>query len=367
MTNRIKDLSETEFSTQMINTAIKLTAIAMVILWCFNILTPFLLPIIWGAILAVAIYPLFVKLVAKLGNRRKLASVLFSILGITLLVVPTLVFSGSAIDSLQHISEQLKVGTLSIPSPSPEIKDLPFIGNKLYPAWESAHSNFQEFAAQYPDQIKATLSTILSAAASFGGVIIEFIIAIVIAAAFMSNAEICERACRKVLEKFMGDYASKSMETSVATIRSVAQGILGIAFTQAILAGMGFVVADIPGAGIWVLLVLLVCIVQLPPLLVLGPVSAYYFTVADPTPAIIYLVYNIVVSISDAFLKPLMLGRGLEIPMLVILLGAIGGMIMSGIIGLFIGAIVLALGYQMITVWTGITTIELPKQDNSTK
>lgn len=365
MSNQIKDLSQSEFSSQMINTAIKLTAIALVILWCFNILMPFLLPIFWGAILAVAIYPLYLKLVKKLGNRRKLAAIVFSLVGITLLVGPTVLFSGSAIDSLQHISAQLKEGTLSIPAPKDSVKDWPIIGQQIYPAWEAAHSNIKEFASQYPEQIKATFSKILSAAASFGGVIIEFIIATIIAAAFMNNAKTCERACKKILNKFMGEYAAVSMSTSVATIRSVAQGILGIAFTQAILAGIGMVVTDIPGAGIWVLLVLLICIVQLPPLIVLGPVSAYYFTVADPTPAIIYLVYNIAVAISDAFLKPLMLGRGLEIPMLVILLGAIGGMIMSGIIGLFIGAVVLALGYQMLTVWTGIKPIDLtePEQD----
>lgn len=355
-------ISESQYSAQMINTLLKMAAVTLVMVWCFNILEPFLLPIFWGAILAVAVYPLFCRLVNKLNGKRKLASIIFSVVGITILVVPTVFFSGSAIESIQTISTELQNGTLSIPAPEESVKTWPFIGEQLYPAWQSAHENIKGFVSQYPDQIKATFSQLLSAAASFGGVIIEFIVAVVIAAVFMNKADICQHACHKILNKFMGEYTEKSLETSVATIRSVAQGILGIAFTQSILAGVGLVITDIPAAGIWVLLTLIVCILQLPPLLVLGPVSAYYFTVADPTPAVIYLIYNMIVAISDAFLKPLMLGRGLEIPMLVILLGAIGGMILSGIIGLFIGAIVLALGYQMVTIWSGLDEYKIQKQ-----
>ena len=105
------------------------------------------------------------------------------------------------------------------------------------------------------------------------------------------------------------------------------------------------------GAGIWAAIVLLLAIMQLPPILILGPVAAWVFSVADPVPATIFLVYCVLVSFSDGLLKPLLLGRGVDVPMLVILLGAIGGMITAGIIGLFIGAVILALGYQLFKVW----------------
>lgn len=363
------NLTDSEFSNRMIDAAIKIVAIGLLILWCFNILSPFLLPIIWGAILAIALFPIYNKVSNLFNGNKKVTSILFSIVLISILVVPTIVFSASAIDSLQHISQELKGGTLSIPEPSENIKTWPLVGEQIHQGWLSASQNFKGFVTQYPEQIKNTFSKVLSAAATFGGVILEFIIAIIIASVLMTKAESCRNVCHSILQRLLGDFATKSMATSTATIRSVAQGILGIAFAQAVLAGIGLVIADIPGAGIWVLLVLMLCIVQLPPLLILGPIAAYYFTVADPTLAILFLIYSMVVSVSDAFLKPMFLGRGLDIPMLVILLGAIGGMILSGIIGLFIGAVVLALGYQMLTLWVerSTTTIDTATDTTSEK
>jgi predicted PurR-regulated permease PerM len=127
--------------------------------------------------------------------------------------------------------------------------------------------------------------------------------------------------------------------------------VLGVALIQTFLAAIGLLVMGVPGAGIWAAIVLLLAIMQLPPILILGPIAAWVFSTADPVPATIFLVYSIIVSFSDGVLKPMFLGRGVDVPMLVILLGAIGGMISSGIIGLFIGAVILALGYQLFQFW----------------
>ena len=128
------------------------------------------------------------------------------------------------------------------------------------------------------------------------------------------------------------------------------------------MAGIGLAVMGVPAPGIWAGIVLLLAIVQLPPLIVLGPIAFWVFSVADPVPATIFAVYAFVVSISDSFLKPMFLGRGMETPMLVILLGAIGGAIGAGIIGLFIGAVVLALGYEILKAWMATDELNNPKQ-----
>ena len=125
------------------------------------------------------------------------------------------------------------------------------------------------------------------------------------------------------------------------------QGVLGIAVVQSIAAGLLMVLFGIPAAGLWALLVLILAIVQLPPTIIMLPVAIYGFSVMDTTTAIIFLVLSIVVSIADTFLKPLFLGRGVDVPMLVILLGAIGGMVAFGILGLFIGSVVLAISYKV--------------------
>lgn len=339
------------FSNNMIDAAIKIIAIIAIGSWCFDIFRPFVLPMAWGAIIATALYPFYLKMVGWLFNKKGLAATVFALVGISILVVPTVVFSSSAIDSITNISEQLHEGSLVIPHPDKSVQDWPFIGEKTYLAWDSASNNLENFATQYSEQIKNTFSKILGAAASFGGVILQFIFSMIIAAMFLTNAESCIRGCKRFFARLLGDKSEVVLKNTVATVRSVGAGILGIAFTQAVLAGFGLVLADIPAAGVWVLVVLMLAIVQLPPILILGPIAAYYFSVADTTSAVIFLVYSLVVSTSDAFLKPIFLGRGTDIPMLVILIGAIGGMLVSGIIGLFTGAVILALGYQLMLMW----------------
>ena len=141
-------------------------------------------------------------------------------------------------------------------------------------------------------------------------------------------------------------------DLSAKTVRSVATGVLGVAFILALLAGLGMLVAGVPYAGVWSVLVLLLAIMQLPPLIVLLPIAIWLFGSTDSQlVAWGFLVWSILVSLSDGALKAVFLGRGVDVPMLVILLGAIGGMILQGFIGLFIGAVALALFYQLLTEW----------------
>ncbi len=159
-----------------------------------------------------------------------------------------------------------------------------------------------------------------------------------------------------------GERGKGLTDLAVATIRSVAKGVLGVAIIQALLSAIGLVVMGIPAAGIWTFAVLMLAIMQLPPFIILAPIAIWVFSTAEPVPATIFAVYALIVSASDSFLKPLFLGRGMEIPMLVILLGAIGCMILAGIVGLFIGAIVLALGYEILKDWMAADELNNPRQ-----
>jgi predicted PurR-regulated permease PerM len=179
-----------------------------------------------------------------------------------------------------------------------------------------------------------------------------FVVSIIIAGAFLVYGRSGSDAVAKVTGRVLGARVGREfVELASATIRSVAQGVLGVALIQSILAGIGLMLIGVPYAGVWAALVLLLAIVQLPPILVLGPIIVYVFSFAETVPAVIFMIWSLIVSVSDGFLKPLFLGRGMDIPMLVILLGAIGGMILSGIIGLFVGAVVLAVGYSLFMAW----------------
>lgn len=352
MSNLSRSEDDNAFHKRTVDAAIRIALLALLVLWCFNIVRPFIMPVLWGAIMAVAIYPLFVKAYSALGGRQKLTATLITVSALALLITPTVMLSGSMIESSKTLAADIDAGTLTVPPPSDTVKDWPLVGEKLHGAWSLASTNLDAALNKFKPQVTAASKWLLSAAAGVGGGVLMFIVSIIIAGAFLVYGHSGSQAMETIAGRVMGKKGGKDfVDLAGATIRSVAQGVLGVALIQSILAGIGLMVMGVPYAGVWAALVLLLAIIQLPPLLILAPIVVYEFSVAETVPAVIFMIYSLIVSSSDAFLKPLFLGRGMDIPMLVILLGAIGGMVLSGIIGLFVGAVVLAVGYTLFTVW----------------
>jgi len=352
MNNSSRSDEDKVFHSRTMDAAIRISLLALLVLWCFQIVRPFIMPVLWGAIMAVAIYPLFVKAYTAFGGRQKLTATLITLLALAILIVPTVMLSSSMIESSKTLAADIEAGTLTVPPPSDKVKDWPLVGEKLHAAWSLASTNLEGALEKFKPQVEATGKWLLSAAAGVGGGVLMFVISIIIAGAFLVYGRSGSRAMESIAGRVMGKKGGKEfVDLAGATIRSVAQGVLGVALIQSILAGIGLLVMGVPYAGIWAVLVLLLAIIQLPPLLILGPIIVYEFSVAETVPAVIFMIWSLIVSVSDSFLKPLFLGRGMDIPMLVILLGAIGGMILSGIIGLFVGAVVLAVGYTLFMAW----------------
>ena len=339
------------FVKNAVEASIRIGLIFILVSWSYQIMKPFIVPVLWGTIIAVAAAPLVLRLENIFGGRRTLAATLFTLISLTLLIIPTVMLSGSMIENLQGIAHALEDGKLAIPTPPDSVATIPVIGEELDAIWFLASVNLKAAIAQFAPQIKTIGGTLLAAAGSGVSSVLQFVVSLIIAGIFLANTEGSVKASHSIAKRVIGDKGPEWAELSAATIRSVVQGVLGIALIQATLASIGLYAIGMPAPGLFTLLVLFVAIIQLPPLLILGPVAAYVFSYADTTPAVIFMVWSVLVSMSDAFLKPLLLGRGVDIPMLVILLGAIGGMIMSGIIGLFVGAVVLALGYKLFTAW----------------
>jgi len=344
--------SNTDFTQNTIEAAIRLGLLLLLAAWCFRIVYPFIEPVMWAVIIAVAIYPLFVKLKSALGERTKLAAAIYTLLALALLITPAMMISDSVIESSQALSEKYEQGQLHIPPPAPSVKEWPLVGGKLYAFWSQASNNLQGTIEKYEPQLKEAGEKIIAIAAGAGGGVLQFVISVIISGILVANAPGAYNVTLKTFSRLTSDKQG-AMFTNLSrdTIRSIAQGVLGIAVIQALLSALGMYVMDVPGWGLWTLFILVLAVAQLPPLLVLGFVIAYVWSVANTTPAVVFTIYALIVSASDSFLKPLLLGRGLKTPMLVILLGAIGGMLMSGIIGLFIGAVILALGYELFMEW----------------
>lgn len=340
-------------TTQAIEIAIRLGVIFLIMAWCLQIITPFIGLVAWGAIIAVAIYKPFLKLVEKLGGRKKLALTLIAVGSIAAILIPVVSLSTSMMESASTISEKIDAGTLKIDPPNESVREWPLIGEKTFTLWQQASVDLSALLDKYPEQVAASGKKLLGAAKAMGAGIFQFIISMLIAVAFLSSADSTGAAMKRIATRLAGEQGEPLLDLSTATIRSVAVGVIGIAFIQAVLGGLGMMFAGVPMAGLLAIVILVLAIAQLPPILVLAPVIFWVFSVESTTVSVIFMIWSILVSMSDAVLKPMLLGRGVDAPMLVILLGAIGGMITSGIVGLFIGAVILALGYKLFQVWVG--------------
>jgi predicted PurR-regulated permease PerM len=336
-----------------VEAAIRIGVLALLTLWAFVILRPFIHPVLWGVIIAIAVLPAYRGLTNKLGGRRKTTAALLTVLALALLVIPALKFFGEAIDGMQSLATQLEAGTLTVPPPPEKVASWPLVGGSVDDAWRLALTNLEAAIETYESQLKAVGAWLLSTVGGLGIGVLQFIISIIIAGVFLATSESASSAAVRIAKRFAGEQGEEFVVIADKTIRSVALGVLGVAVIQSLLSLIGMALVRVPGAPLWALLVLIVAIIQLPPVLILLPVAIYVFSTAATVPAVLFLIWAIIVSGSDAFLKPLLLGRGVNVPTLVILLGAIGGMMNSGIIGLFVGAVVLALAYQLFVAWLG--------------
>ncbi len=337
---------------ESIEVAVYLLLVFGILAWCLVIVAPFISFIVWGAIIAVSLYTPFLKLTSALGGRRKLAVALFAAIGLAVILVPAWLFADSLIDSAKGLRHGLQAGELDIPRANENVKDWPVVGEKLYDNWSSAAANFEGWLEEHHEQVRQVADVMLGKLTNLFLTVLQFLGAMLIAALMLAGAESSRGFLSRLSSRLAGAQGDELLDLSTATVRSVTVGVLGIAFIQALLGGIGMVVVDVPAAGVWALLILVLAIAQLPPWLVLGPVIFYVFSTNDSTAvATVFAVWSLIVSFMDMVLKPLMLGRGVAAPMPVILLGAIGGMLHSGIIGLFVGAVILALGYKLFMAW----------------
>lgn len=342
------------FSRLLLDVLIRAGLILTLVLLCYRIFSPFLVLMVWALILAITLYPLHRALAARMGGRAGWAATLITVLGVALIVVPTAVLLNSVGDSVHRLINEVQQGTLQIPPPRPGVAAWPVVGTKIHAYWQLAHDNLPALVKSLQPKIGELAKSALAMVASIGGGILAFVAAFIVAGIIMAFGEAGDRASRAIFARIVGvERGEQFTVLSVATIRAVAQGVIGIAFIQAILVGLTLLLAGVPLAGVLAIVVLVLGIAQVPALIVTLPAIAYIWMSGayDTGAAVVNSVLLFVAGMADNVLKPLMLGRGVDAPMPVILLGAIGGMAAGGIIGLFAGAVLLALGYQIFMGW----------------
>jgi predicted PurR-regulated permease PerM len=317
---------------------------------CLVILLPFIPLIAWGIIIAVAVYPSFRKLQGLLGGRGGVAALLFTLAFLAVLMIPAFLLAQSLIDGVQTLTAHLKDGTLTIPPPPDSVATWPIIGAPLKNIWDMASTNLTDAVTRFAPQITPAIPKLLSASAGIGGTVLQFILSIVVSGLLLANAQAGYEMTRSLANRLFGDKGTEFQELVGSTIRSVTTGILGVALIQTVFASVGFLVVGLPAAGVWAVVFLVAAVLQVG-VIVLIPAVIYVFAVATTTKAVIFLIWCIIVALMDNVLKPILLGRGVAVPIAVVFLGAIGGFVAMGIIGLFVGAIVLSVGYKLFLAW----------------
>ena len=324
---------------------------------CLLIVKPFLPLIAWGIIIGVASYPAFLKLQHALGGRGGLAAIVYTVILLAMLIIPVILLAQSLVEGVQTLTAHMKAGTLGVPAPPDSVAGWPIIGVPLYNLWKSASDNLSDVVLRFAPQIKSALPELLSATAGLGLAVLQFLLAILLAGALLANAPAATQAARSMFLRIFEKRGPEYHQLVSSTIRSVTSGILGVALIQTVCAGLGFLVAGLPGAGLWAVMFLIAAVLQVG-MLVLIPAVIYMFAIATTTKAVIFLIWCIIVGMMDNVLKPLLLGRGAAVPIAVVFLGAIGGFVAMGIIGLFVGAIVLSVGYKLFVAWIEPETVD---------
>jgi len=335
----------------VVDVTIKLGVLLLLLAWCFKIIYPFISIVLWALIIAVAIFPLFKTLSKKMGDSKKISAVIITLVFLSIMIIPSLLFTSSMVDGVKRLSSDIDNKSFNIEPPPEDVAEWPLIGGTIHGTWKLASENLEAVVEKYESELLAVGNWVLSALMGTGMAFIQFILSVIIAGIFLASSESGGKMLRRFYRRLVGERGEEFAQASEITVRNVAKGVLGVAFIQSFLAGIVFLLAGIPYAGLWALICLILCIIQLGPGLVIIPVIVYIFTIADTWIAVLWTIVLIAVMISDNILKPLLMGKGAPVPMLVIFLGSIGGFISSGFIGLFIGAIILSLGYKLFIAW----------------
>ncbi len=319
--------------------------------WSLELIRPFLPIALWAVILAVALAPVQRALAARLGGRSGLSATLLTLMALALVIGPVATLVDNFVETVLSLTEQAETGRMSLPPPPPRLASVPVVGEGLAEAWRLGATNLDALIDRYHDVLAPLGLRMLGFLSSVSFDILRFVVAIILAGVLLVKGETLVNGGRLLARRLIPPRGGHFIDLAGATVRNVSRGVVGIALLQTILIGIVFEVAGVPGAGMLAFVILLLCLVQLGPVLVVLPVILWAWLTKDTSAAGILTAILVPLTLMDNVLKPLLMGRGLSTPMIVIFLGVIGGTLSYGLIGLFLGPIVLGVFYDLLVSW----------------
>ena len=352
-----RDLTRTTLGVLFIGVLIVAT------LW---VLRPFMAPTIWATMIVVATWPMLRWFQARLWGRRSLAVLVMSLLILMLLVVPLMLAIGTIVRHADDIVAQAAmISGFKVPAPPPWVANLPMVGDRVAQLWEQAAATgsvgLLSKLAPYGDDIAKWF---VSQAGSVGMVFVQFLLTVVLAALMYSDGERAALAVRRFGRRLAGVHGDNAVILAGQAIRGVALGVGITALVQSGLGGIGLAIAGVPFASLLTAVMLLLCIAQLGPSLVLFPAVAWLYWSGETGWGTFLLLWSLVVGTMDNFLRPVLIKRGADLPLLLIFAGVIGGLLAFGLIGIFVGPVVLAVAYTLVGEWIKLGETEAKAVDS---
>ncbi len=293
---------EDRIASRFLDVLIRAGLILALVALCYQVFSPFLTLMAWALILAVTLYPLQQAMAGRMGGREGLASTLLVVLGVVLIVVPTALLMNSLGDSIHRLIHDVQTNSLAIPPPPASVGDWPIVGERVLAVWSQAHADLPALVRSLQPKIGELAAAALRFVAGIGGSLLQLLASFVIACVIMAFADAGDRSSRAIFTRFAGVGRGPALVAlSVATIRAVALGVVGVAFIQAIIVGLCLLVAGVPLAGALALVVLILGIAQVPAVLVTLPAIAYIWLSGTygSAPAIAYAVLLLVAGMAD--------------------------------------------------------------------
>ncbi|SBT06653.1 conserved membrane hypothetical protein [Candidatus Accumulibacter aalborgensis] len=317
------------------------------------ILSPFLPALIWATTVVIATWPVMLRVQQRLGNRRAPAVLIMTLLVLLVLVVPLSLAIATLVDNADRIADAARyVAAFEVPSPPAWVSDLPLLGNRVEHAWAHLASiGTAELAAKAAPYAGNLTKWFVREVGSFGLVFVQFLLTVALSAILYSAGEKAAVAVRRFGYRLAGERGDNAVVLASQAVRAVALGVGITALAQSILGGIGLAIAGVPFVPVLTALMLMFCIAQLGPGLVLVPAVIWLYWSDSTGWGTFLLVWTVIVGTMDNFLRPLLIRKGADLPLLLILAGVIGGLLAFGLVGIFVGPVVLAVAYTLLQAW----------------
>jgi predicted PurR-regulated permease PerM len=345
---------EPSVDARVIDIAVRLGVLGLFAYFSLQLIAPFFLFLLWAVVLTVALYPVYAWLAEKLGGRKVLSAVLVTLVCLAIVIGPVAVLVVSLAETLQGWLHGLSAGALKLPPLPDRLAGLPLVGDKIAAAWSHAATGLSGVITKVGPMLVPAGGRILSMLAALSGSVLFFIVSIILSGCLFVPGPSLAKGAKRFADRIIAPRGAEFVDLAGATIRNVSRGVIGVAVIQGLLTGILLIVFSVPLAGVLTFAALVLCIIQIGPALVIIPTIIWAWSSWEVMPALLFTVLMVPVMLVDNVLRPVLMSRGLDVPMLVILIGVLGGTIAYGLIGLFLGPVVLAVFYELVIAWVKV-------------